>query len=79
MTQTVIELELNHFSESDAIKNMIEKLQGHIICVDTAGGRGAAEELTRLEPNFVVVDRDEDVSTRPLKRYARCARRCQPR
>jgi voltage-gated potassium channel len=61
MTQTVIELELNQFFGKRRIKNMIEKLQGHIIlCGYGRVGRGAADELMQAGAKFVVVDRDED-------------------
>jgi voltage-gated potassium channel len=61
MTQTVIELELNQFFGKRRIKNMIEKLQGHIIrCGYGRVGRGAADELLQAGAKFVVVDRDED-------------------
>src|SRR5215813_9773331 len=60
MTQTIIELELNQFFGKRRIKNMIEKLDGHIIlCGYGRVGRGAAEELTHAGAKFVVVDRDE--------------------
>jgi voltage-gated potassium channel len=61
MTQTVIELELNQFFGKRRIKNMIEKLEGHIIlCGYGRVGRGAADELLQACAKFVVVDRDED-------------------
>jgi voltage-gated potassium channel len=61
MTQTVIELELNQFFGKRRIKNMIEKLQGHIIlCGYGRVGRGAADELLQAGAKFVVVDRDEN-------------------
>src|SRR5579872_16762 len=61
MTQTVIELELNQFFGKRRIKNMIDKLEGHIIvCGYGRVGRGAAQELLQAGTKFVVVDRDED-------------------
>jgi voltage-gated potassium channel len=60
MTQTVIELELNQFFGKRRIKNMIEKLDGHIIlCGFGRVGRGAADELKLAGAKFVVVDRDD--------------------
>ena len=48
MTQTVIELELNQFFGKRRIKNMIDKLDGHIIlCGFGRVGRGAADEFAR--------------------------------
>src|SRR5258705_12755199 len=42
MTQTVIELELNHFFGKRRIKNMIDKLEGHfIVCGYGRQVRGA--------------------------------------
>src|SRR5215471_15809853 len=61
MTQTVIELELNQFFGRRRIKNMIDKLDGHIIlCGYGRVGRGAAAELRQAGTPFVVVDRSED-------------------
>jgi voltage-gated potassium channel len=61
MTQTIIELELNQFFGKRRIKNMIDKLENHIIlCGYGRVGRGAAEELMQAGTKFVVVDRDED-------------------
>jgi len=46
MTQTIIELELNQFFGKRRVKNMIDKLEGHIIlCGFGRVGRGAAEEF----------------------------------
>jgi voltage-gated potassium channel len=68
MTQTVIELELNQFFGKRRIKNMIEKLDGHIIlCGYGRVGRGAAEELIHAGAKFVVVDRDEQRVERAMK------------
>jgi voltage-gated potassium channel len=68
MTQTVIELELNQFFGKRRIKNMIEKLNGHIIlCGYGRVGRGAAEELTRAGAKFVVVDHDDDLVESAIK------------
>ena len=68
MTQTVIELELNQFFGKRRIKNMIEKLEGHIIlCGFGRVGRGAADELMTAGAKFVVVDRDEDRVERAMK------------
>jgi len=61
MTQIVIDLELNQFFGKRRIKNMIDKLEGHIIlCGYGRVGRGAAEELLKSGAHFVVVDRIED-------------------
>ncbi len=68
MTQTVIELELNQFFGKRRIKNMIEKLNGHIIlCGYGRVGRGAADELMQAGAKFVVVDRDDDRVERAIK------------
>jgi voltage-gated potassium channel len=68
MTQTIIELELNQYFGKRRIKNMIEKLQGHIIlCGYGRVGRGAAEELKKAGVPFVVVDRDEVKVERAIK------------
>jgi voltage-gated potassium channel len=68
MTQTVIELELNQFFGKRRIKNMIEKLEGHIIlCGYGRVGRGAADELLRAGAKFVVVDKDDDRVERAMK------------
>jgi voltage-gated potassium channel len=68
MTQTVIELELNQFFGKRRIKNMIEKLKGHIIlCGYGRVGRGAAEELVKAGTPFVLVDRDEERVERAIK------------
>src|SRR5690242_17326038 len=68
MTQTVIELELNQFFGKRRIKNMIEKLNGHIIlCGYGRVGRGAAEELMLAGAKFVVVDRDEERVEQAMK------------
>jgi voltage-gated potassium channel len=67
MTQTVIELELTQFFGKRRIKNMIDKLQGHIIlCGFGRVGRGAAAELLQAGCKFVVVDRDEDKVERAM-------------
>jgi voltage-gated potassium channel len=61
MTQTIIELEFNHFFGKRRIKNMIGKLEDHIIlCGFGRVGRGAAQELQLAGAKFVVVDRDDD-------------------
>jgi voltage-gated potassium channel len=61
MTQIVIELELTEFFGKRRIKNMIEKLQDHIIlCGLGRVGRGAAEELKQAGVSFVVIDKDDD-------------------
>jgi voltage-gated potassium channel len=61
MTQTVIELELNQYFGKRRIKNMIEKLQGHIIvCGFGRVGRGAADELRTAKVKFVVVDNNDE-------------------
>ena len=61
MTQTIIELEFNQFFGKRRIKNMIGKLEDHIIlCGFGRVGRGAAQELQLAGAKFVVVDRDDD-------------------
>jgi voltage-gated potassium channel len=61
MTQTIIELELNQFFGKRRVKNMIERLQDHIIlCGFGRVGRGAAEELKKSGAKFVVVDRNDE-------------------
>lgn len=61
MTQTVIELELNQYFGKRRIKNMIEKLQGHVIvCGFGRVGRGAADELRSANVKFVVVDNNDE-------------------
>ena len=61
MTQTIIELELNQFFGKRRTKNMIDKLEGHIIlCGFGRVGRGAAEELRHAKTPFVVIDNQED-------------------
>src|SRR5579871_866801 len=68
MTQTVIELELDQFFGKRRIKNMIDKLEGHIIlCGYGRVGRGAADELTHAGAKFVIVDRDEERVERAMK------------
>jgi voltage-gated potassium channel len=61
MTQTVIELELHQFFGKRRVKNMIEKLEDHIIlCGFGRVGRGAAEELRQAGARFVVIDRNDE-------------------
>jgi voltage-gated potassium channel len=68
MTQTIIDLELNQFFGKRRIKNMIDKLEGHVIlCGYGRVGRGAAEELLRTGATFVVVDNNEDRVERAIK------------
>ena len=68
MTQTIIELELNHFFGKRRIKNMIDKLEGHfIVCGYGRVGRGAADELKKAGMPFVVIDRAEDRVERAMK------------
>jgi len=68
MTQTVIELELNQFFGKRRVKNMIDKLEGHIIlCGFGRVGRGAAEELRQAGATFVVVDRNEERVERAIR------------
>src|SRR6266404_2122420 len=68
MTQTVIELELNQFFGKRRIKNMIEKLEDHIIvCGFGRVGRGAADELRRAGVSFVVVDKNDERVERAIK------------
>src|SRR6185436_11361611 len=68
MTQTVIELELNHFFGKRRTKSMIDKLDGHIIlCGFGRVGRGAAEELQQTGTKFVVIDKDEDRVERAMQ------------
>jgi len=68
MTQTVIELELNHYFGKRRTKNMIDKLDGHIIlCGFGRVGRGAAEELRKSGTPFVVIDRQEERVERAMQ------------
>ncbi|MEQ1885688.1 MAG: NAD-binding protein [Bryobacteraceae bacterium] len=68
MTQTIIELEFSQYFGKRRIKNMIEKLQGHIIlCGYGRVGRGAADELKKSGVAFVVVDHDEEKVERAIK------------
>src|SRR5580698_2385567 len=61
MTQTIVELEFNQFFGKRRVKNMIQKLDGHIIiCGFGRVGRGAAQELQTAGAKFVVVDRDDE-------------------
>src|SRR5580698_5239912 len=61
MTQTIVELEFNQFFGKRRIKNMIGKLEDHIIlCGFGRVGQGAAQELQQAGAKFVVVDRDDD-------------------
>lgn len=68
MTQTLIELELNQFFGKRRVRNMIDKLEGHIIlCGFGRVGRGAAEELRKAGAPFVVVDKNEERVERAIK------------
>ncbi len=68
MTQTLIELELNQFFGKRRVRNMIDKLEGHIIlCGFGRVGRGAAEELRKAGAPFVVVDNNEERVERAIK------------
>ena len=68
MTQTVIELELNNFFGKRRAKNMIDKLDGHIIlCGFGRVGRGAAAVLMESNTPFVVVDHNEDRVERAMQ------------
>src|ERR1700733_12461541 len=68
MTQTVIELELNQFFGKRRVKNMIDKLEGHIIvCSFGRVGHGAAEKLRQAGAAFVIVDRDEERVDRAIR------------
>jgi voltage-gated potassium channel len=68
MTQTVIELELNQFFGKRRIKNMIDKLEGHVlICGYGRVGHGAAEELQASDVPFVVIDSNEDRVEQAMK------------
>ena len=68
MTQTVIELELNQFFGKRRVKNMIDKLENHIIlCGFGRVGRGAAEELRKAGASFVVIDNNEERVERAIK------------
>jgi voltage-gated potassium channel len=68
MTQTVIELELYQFFGKRRIKNMIDKLDGHVIlCGFGRVGRGAADELAQAGAKFVVVDQNDDRVERAMK------------
>lgn len=68
MTQTAIELELNHYFGKRRVKNMIDKLEGHIIlCGFGRVGRGAADELRASGSSFVVVDNNESRVERAMQ------------
>jgi voltage-gated potassium channel len=68
MTQTVIELELNQFFGKRRVKNMIDKLEGHIIvCGYGRVGHGAAEELRQAGAAFVIVDNNEERVERAIR------------
>ena len=68
MTQTSIELELNQFFGKRRVRNMIDKLEGHIIlCGFGRVGRGAAEELRKAGAPFVVIDNNEERVERAMK------------
>ena len=68
MTQTLIELELNQFFGKRRVRNMIDKLEGHIIlCGFGRVGRGAAEELRKAGAPFVVIDHNEERVERAIK------------
>src|SRR5271170_7376718 len=61
MTQIVIELELNQFFGKRRVKNMIDKLEGHVIlCGFGRVGRGAADELRQAGVPFVIIDNNDD-------------------
>ncbi len=60
-TQTVIELELNQYFGKRRVKNMIDKLENHvIICGWGRVGRGAAEELRQDSVPFLIIDNNEN-------------------
>jgi len=68
MTQTAIELELNQFFGKRRVRNMIDKLEGHIIlCGFGRVGRGAAEELRKAGASFVVIDNNDERVERAMK------------
>ena len=68
MTQTAIELELNHFFGKRRVRIMIDKLEGHIIlCGFGRVGRGAAEELRKAGASFVVIDNNDERVERAIK------------
>ena len=68
MTQTVIELELNQFFGKRRIKNMIDKLENHVlVCGYGRVGRGAAEELRAADVPFVIIDNNEDRAEEAMK------------
>jgi voltage-gated potassium channel len=68
MTQTIIELELNQFFGKRRVRNMIDKLEGHIIlCGFGRVGRGAAEELRKAGTPFVVIDNNDERVERAIK------------
>jgi len=61
MTQVIIELELTQYFGRRRTRNMINKLQDHIIvCGFGRVGRGAAHELQRAGVPFLIVDKSED-------------------
>jgi len=68
ITQTAIELELNQFFGKRRTKNMIDKLDGHVIlCGFGRVGRGAAAELKESGTPFVVIDNREDRVERAMQ------------
>jgi voltage-gated potassium channel len=68
MTQTIIELELNQFFGKRRVRNMIDKLEGHIIlCGFGRVGRGAADELRKAGTPFVVIDNNDEKVERAIK------------
>ena len=68
MTQTLIELELNQFFGKRRVRNMIDKLEGHIIlCGFGRVGRGAAAELRKAGASFVVIDHNDERVERAIK------------
>jgi len=68
MTQAVVEIEFNQLFGKRRVKNMIDKLEDHIIlCGFGRVGRGAADELLQAGAKFVIVDREEDRVERAIK------------
>jgi voltage-gated potassium channel len=68
VTQTVFELEFNHYFVKRRTRRMIEKLNHHyIICGLGRIGRGAADELHRSNVPFIILERDEHKVERAMR------------
>ena len=68
MTQTMFELEFNHYFSRRRSRRMIDKLNNHyIICGFGRVGRGAAEELRRAGVPFIILEKDEEKVDRAMR------------